>query len=391
MERGQTVYCHLYEGTEYVITQVIDSEERARRLGNNMSWNGGEQIHLVSTDKDKPRRSTISGAIIRGPQWSIFDAFLLESEITALETKADRLAEEEKQKRKTAEQQLAEREEKGKIILAEKQPKWAKAVIIANQDVNESDIMTDYFHHSTKRTVIIGWSKHTRDLFSEMRKAAENCGMPELAHLGPGKDIWQAHLSWDHNHDDPDAKERCFISGMDHYYKDQYIRICMDDPPNESPIFSTEEELDTWLADHQAPSGTYYKKSMESVEHRQKWSMGGGYFLKAGGRHSDGWSVKKSYIGDHLASTIVNPDNYKVPEKKKQKSKNTPMPADGDITITLNEAKNGIEIRFPGKPDEDIRQMLKDAGWKWSRFNKCWYAPDKESNRIFAEQFKKAA
>lgn len=51
-------------------------------------------------------------------------------------------------------------------------PAWAKAVIIAELEEDQSDIMTDYFGSRTVRTVALAWSKHERDLFPELRKAA---------------------------------------------------------------------------------------------------------------------------------------------------------------------------------------------------------------------------
>ena len=41
--------------------------------------------------------------------------------------------------------------------------------------------MTDYYRYRTRRTVILGFSTHTRDLFSEMRKHASN--FEETAYL----------------------------------------------------------------------------------------------------------------------------------------------------------------------------------------------------------------
>ena len=46
---------------------------------------------------------------------------------------------------------------------------------------NESDSYTDYYSYNTQRTVILGFSKHKRDLFSEMRKHASN--FEETAYL----------------------------------------------------------------------------------------------------------------------------------------------------------------------------------------------------------------
>lgn len=53
-------------------------------------------------------------------------------------------------------------------------PAGAKAVIVAQMMKDESDAMTDYFHSSVQKTVILAFSTHTRDLFTEMRKAARN-------------------------------------------------------------------------------------------------------------------------------------------------------------------------------------------------------------------------
>ncbi|MCC8198357.1 MAG: fusion protein [Tannerellaceae bacterium] len=57
----------------------------------------------------------------------------------------------------------------------------AQAVIVARLKQDESDRQTDYFASSTQRTVILGFSTHKRDIFSEMRKHASN--FKETAYL----------------------------------------------------------------------------------------------------------------------------------------------------------------------------------------------------------------
>ena len=85
------------------------------------------------------------------------------------------------------EQQRAEekRREAVKVIgrewLRDHLPEDTKAIIIACLKQNESDSQTDYYGASTVRTVILGFSKHTRDIFSEMRKYASN--FEETIHL----------------------------------------------------------------------------------------------------------------------------------------------------------------------------------------------------------------
>ena len=92
------------------------------------------------------------------------------------------------EKRKIKEKQEQERqetlkalEEKGREFFKKYIPENAKALIVAKYEVDKSDPMTDYYSTSTKETVILGYSFHTRDLFSEMRKFADR--IPETKHL----------------------------------------------------------------------------------------------------------------------------------------------------------------------------------------------------------------
>lgn len=116
-----------------------------------------------------------------------------------------------------ASQEEAQRRREAFLIEAEsKVPAGAKSVIVAELVSDRSESQTDYWGSVTTRTVILGFSTHTRDLFPELRKAALN--LPETADL-------------------------------------------FDAP--------------------------------EAAEHREKYSMGAGYYLKQGGRDSDGWKIHK--------------------------------------------------------------------------------------------------
>lgn len=95
----------------------------------------------------------------------------------------------EAQQKKNTEQEEADKEKTrveevkaiGRKRFAEIFPDDAQAVIVARLKQNESDSQTDYFASSTQRTVILGFSKHKRDIFSEMRKHAPN--FEETAYL----------------------------------------------------------------------------------------------------------------------------------------------------------------------------------------------------------------
>lgn len=49
------------------------------------------------------------------------------------------------------------------------------------------------------------------------------------------------------------------------------------------------------------------------------------------------------------------------------------------VTITEDAGRDSVNIRFPGKPSEEVRGRLKAFGFRWSRTEGTWYA--KRSNR----------
>lgn len=69
----------------------------------------------------------------------------------------------------------------GSKRFAEILPENAQAVIVARLKQDESDSQSDYFASRTTRTIILGFSTHKRDIFSEMRKHASN--FEETAYL----------------------------------------------------------------------------------------------------------------------------------------------------------------------------------------------------------------
>lgn len=202
------------------------------------------------------------------------------------------------QQQKKAEQEESEKEkiriEEVKAIgrkrLAEILPADAQAVIVARLKQDESDIQTDYYASSTQRTVILGFSTHKRDIFSEMRKHASN------------------------------FKETAY------------------------------------LAEHNA-----------DYEHREKYSMGAGYYLGESKYH--GWIIEKVPVydrnrvieefaytaGDEDNIHITNTDSTTPPDKPQSSSK-------GDCTLVEYSAK-AVAVFGDTK---SIRDELKAMG---GRFN----------------------
>jgi hypothetical protein len=71
---------------------------------------------------------------------------------------------------------------------------------------------------------------------------------------------------------------------------------------------------------------------------------------------------------------------------KKQPTESKSKITDSQGTATLNTAKGGIEVSFPGKPNPKIRECLKAAKFRWSRKNKVWYAKDTKKAREALKQ-----
>lgn len=61
------------------------------------------------------------------------------------------------------------------------------------------------------------------------------------------------------------------------------------------------------------------------------------------------------------------------------------------MTITLNKEKNGIELRFDGKPSDEVREAMKNNGFKWSMKQKMWYAHMNDERIAFANSLEDGA
>lgn len=100
--------------------------------------------------------------------------FLDSLETAALLTKAKEKKAEAERKAEEARKEYERIAKIGAERLRPLVPTDAKAVIIGTLRVSECDSYTDYYDYSIARTVILGFSRHTRNLFSEMRKHAAN-------------------------------------------------------------------------------------------------------------------------------------------------------------------------------------------------------------------------
>jgi hypothetical protein len=94
----------------------------------------------------------------------------------AQEQEADRIEEERQEEQRREAVRIIGRE-----WLENNLPEDAQAIIVARLKRDKSDSQTDYYASRTTQTVFLGFSKHKRDIFSEMRKYASN--FEETAYL----------------------------------------------------------------------------------------------------------------------------------------------------------------------------------------------------------------
>jgi len=176
-------------------------------------------------------------------------------------------------------------------------PSWARALIVAELEHDDCDMQTDYFATSTTRRVALAWSKHRRDLFPELRKAAAL--WPETADMGPGCDLYR-----------PRVVLAADITAGERYYAGRYSpwhRDMTDDDDGRPRVFTTETAARAFIAASGEPRAIWcgdqlatfrWDLGRESIEHREKYSMGHGYYLKAGSRYGSGWRVVKTWRDD---------------------------------------------------------------------------------------------
>lgn len=291
---------------------------------------------------------------------------------------AHALREKEREDRHAADEARSTAAKANRAALMAKRPAWAQAVILAIQDVNTSDITSDYFAHKTERTVAIGWRSGKREDFHQLRAAAAT--FPETAHLGPGC-----------------AECRVVLLEADGTTRNGYLR----NEDGNIATFTSKEAADAHmveLAKTVEPGQTqHYEVEIEDVEHRENYSMGAGNYLKAGSRHADGWTVvsRELYNGtiDGNSYHIIE-DHLPEPSSAAGASSSNDVPTstgDGSaVNVTINNRQQGVEIRFPSKPEEAVISKLKSHGWRWARGSRCWYKRHTVESLAFAEQLKAA-
>jgi hypothetical protein len=86
------------------------------------------------------------------------------------------------------------------------------------------------------------------------------------------------------------------------------------------------------------------------------------------------WCGRKGYADYELTNNNANIRRLKLRLAEVQKKQNdeTTEETIGDVRILDNVDDNRLQIFFPGKPSEAVRDELKHSGFHWARFNGAW-------------------
>jgi len=258
--------------------------------------------------------------------------------IAATEYTEKRMEAEDKAREEAAIDRANKIEEGKKIISVI--PASAKNVIVGIRFSTSYDPHADYDSHPehNEETVYLAWSTHTRDIFSEMRKAAEN--YEKTQHLGTGKGIFKTYQL--------NTEARYAERGEE---------------------FTTEPEAIEYVAAKNAepqPEGYKWEFSSEDIEHREKYSMGSGYYLKGGE-----WKVRKSDIdGRSLEEMQIAAAEGRFfcnvqPERTGAIEATPATPGSVQIVDYSEKALAVIGDTYP------IKDKLKGLGGRFNKFLSC--------------------
>lgn len=292
----------------------------------------GDNYHWVNLDK--AARGTTDTYSVQ-PVSKLFgigcyfhpDQFATAEEVAAAVRAAEIKEGKDEEAKEAASTAAQEVQDRGKALLDKYMPEGCKYVLMAELIKDTSNLMEDYHGSTTTRTIVLAFSKHGRDLFPEMRKAAANA--TETTHLTTAPTV------------DESGNER------------------------------TEENKSWW-----SPKD----------EHREKYSMGAGFYLKDGWRDHDGWQVSKRSLtidSSELQYAAGSEGGFMVPVDKQPKPPTKPnKPAEATnrgTEVAERQARDaeGVEvIQYSEKAlalkgnTYPIKEQIKALGGKFNRFLK---------------------
>ncbi len=124
------------------------------------------------------------------------------------------------------------------------------------------------------------------------------------------------------------------------------------------------------------------------TEHRDNYSMGRGNYLSdhGWGGSGSGWIIRsypldgKYWNIDEIDLSGFKPRNTAAPVSS---GEGKPANFNAKIQPSSTGKPGYIELHFPSKPEPQVLESLKGAGYRYSKWNKCWYGQETKLPKEF--------
>ena len=138
---------------------------------------------------------------------------------------------------------------------------------------------------------------------------------------------------------------------------------------------NNEQELRRAARNHEDTTAMADTAELDKSRYRLQTSWNSGYHIRKVVLTSD-------YEESHIVMALGRGNNFAPVTDQPEEVSNK-----AGVRIILNEAKGGIEIHFSGKPADEVLEDLKRNGFRWARFNKCWYKANTAAARAIAQKY----
>jgi len=234
--------------------------------------------------------------------------------------------------------------------------------------------------------------KHTTEGQSKLGRARDI-----VARIPMGQPILIKHHSERRHRNDLDKHDKLMRAGIDEVKYGEELERRADAAENNSAIFSDDPEAIKKLEARIVELEAYHKMILAGNKAIKKAGTDKAQAIAALQAIGFGPNAISSALttlyggrfwGFHAANSAadIRRNKQRLEELKKAQAAGPREPfVHGDVTITWNTDANRVQIEFPGKPSDDIRERLKSHGFKWAPTDGVWQRHANESAWYWAK------
>ena len=206
-------------------------------------------------------------------------------------------------------------------------PDTAKAVIVANLMIDDSDPQTDYHASHSEDTFYLAYSNHVRDIFTEMRNAAGNANLEDItvfkdpefgrenkqkysmgrgyflseSHSRGGVEIRKARFSYNDSGISKDLREKIYIAAAEGKY---FCEQQTQDPNNLDVIAEVIQDANVHVQEYSERAGIVYGDTKPLKDILKGLGCRFNPRLKVKGRQVMGWVFKIERMDEIKAAVL---------------------------------------------------------------------------------------